>query len=235
MLNHQGCYDIGNVQHHAGVHFTPASTSNATGAKANIAVSFPNFITCSSALGSDGVSAWVAVAPGPTNPNGSQNAIVQVGIIRCNSPFNASCTNNEPRYFWARGGCGANIPVPFDLGSATSGNHNFRVKRDTSPNRYEFFVDDEEVDQILAADDAIDCWIAGDKEAQVIGETLDTGDINGRSSAKDSYDHMRAYRNGSWEDIGGSCGVTTGNTHHPMTCQIGWTSTTGTWMLTWSQ
>jgi hypothetical protein len=147
-----------------GVHYTSGSTY---------------FYACSlNNPGNDGPSTWIAIEPGSgSSQYNNFNAILQIGFIRCSSIAYSTCDNGVPHLFWGRGGCGANFPVPFDLGATVHGTHSYEIS--LSGSTYSLKENGVTRATILKTDGAIGCWTNQDTLADWSVERLDHGDSAG--------------------------------------------------------
>lgn len=160
---------------------------------------------CSTNIGNDGVSAWIAIVP--DNAPNSQ-AILQIGILNSNGPNGTG--GDSFKYFWANGGCGPIIPdqaIPEYLGVADRAGHTYKIN--TAGDHFNLLIDDVIVRSIDYDDGRISCWANGDKASQLAGETLDGGDHFSYSELESSADGQKlTFRyanfenaNGNWNDV----------------------------------
>lgn len=143
-----------------------------------------------------GPSYWVALVPGPGNPYfGNKQAILQIGIIKCQNPLYSVCTGS-PRYFWADGGCGVDQAGPVDLGPAPIGGITFAVRRQLN-SKYWLTADPVTSGYptvSLYTDDNngnISCWAFGAGNpigAQIYCERWDNGDNCGGLGSSNPID-----------------------------------------------
>jgi hypothetical protein len=178
--------------------------------RASIQVSNPSteFRPCTWSTGNDGASGWVAIVPGALNShNGQASAILQVGIIACNSYWLSACWNTQDRFFWAEGGCGLSLPDQQDLGPANTAGHLYEI-RHYSDNSYSLRIDSVSKLRFVATTHTdVSCWIGGDDKGQWAFERNDRGDGIGDmglySSLYSAYDmHGDPGDSGVWVNPG---------------------------------
>jgi hypothetical protein len=150
-------------------------TINRYGVSAYIDPAATYFRPCTSVLGNDGPSAWVALVPRSTAFGDS--AIVQLGIINCNYYWNSACAYPTPHYIWAQGGCNGAQPTPRDLGPADFGQHHYSIALSSSGNgRIYLWIDGVLKLYTSLGNGEISCWASGLRKAAWFGERLDYGD-----------------------------------------------------------
>lgn len=188
----------GDDQNHVGTYYD--SGLDIKGVKAAIDPLTATFQACSTFLGDDGPSAWVALEPGLGT---GKTGIIQVGIVNCNSPLYDVCDGpwDEPHYFWAAGGCG--FPAaPVDLGATGFGVHSYSISRRGSDGDYDIVVDGTRRHVVDSSHFTVQCWINGDKKAVWSGETWDKGDGFADSSNRLNFTGMgyQTATGGGWNN-----------------------------------
>ena len=171
-----------------------------------------------------GSNYWVALVPAPGNPHyNDPEAILQVGVIKCQNPLYAVCTGT-PQYFWAAGGCGyAPTAQPFG-GTAPVGGITFAV-RHIGASTYWLTADPLSsgypTQQGWTGDDNLAlCWAFGAGRpvaAQIMCERWDNGDNCGGIGGSNPIDfqtiRFQVSVDGQWY-IPGNAGSPLG----PVTC-----------------
>lgn len=166
----------------------------------------------------NGSSAWVGIVPGTGNPQyGNSNAVVQIGVVDCDSGLYSACLGNDPRLFIAWGGCNGVKPeartdlgvAPFDQGEwwlkfkVTRFSQKVKFRLDWSDGQeyvwtYEVWNTDPDF-----ADFA--CWIDGNTDVQYLFEKKDRADSVGwwdcGTSCAAGFWQLQKYANGVWEPL----------------------------------
>lgn len=205
------CDDEIAQNYHVGDWVNPVNGNNNRGIKADIKIESDYFYPgCTDGdpafpwddWGNDGPSAWVAITPGPGNPMAGQgHAILQMGIINCNAiGYAPPCTNTfTPHFFWARGGCGTELPVPLPIAGTVNDNqyYSFAIRREDNPVRFELKIDGVLKQTVYPDDAALHCWITEERQLQVFGETLEQADHIGTGNHRTVFWDIRIRYDGS--------------------------------------
>jgi hypothetical protein len=135
---------------------------------------------CTYNPGNDGASAWVSLTPAPgTSQHGNTDAIIQIGVIRCNSPLEVNCSPGTHKLFWAAAGCNASKPVAVvstTTVSFASTGHTFTILKYANDD-YKLFMDGTQYfNTIHASDWTVNCWAGDRTEADWYAEAADGGD-----------------------------------------------------------
>jgi hypothetical protein len=161
-----------------------------------------DFHFCADTTGTDvnqGSNAFVAF--GGT----STTAIIQIGMIQCDSLVFTDCaSNHNVSYFWAVGGCGGAIPYPHLFGNAlTYGNdYQFEIYDDGLGNFVMLALDQTSSGNswsvtIAKNTGAISCWDAT-WGLDWLGERNDRGDGLGSALHKTTFVDMYTHHAGVW-------------------------------------
>lgn len=155
-----------------------------------------------------GTAAWIAVIPGPDNPEYLAGGILQIGITRCAEP-------NYPEevcypslgsliLFWLSAGCG---PIPqFGqfLGAVNDDAHSYMIRHiSTGGSRYSLDFDGDYTGITkYANDNTLECWLPYQHSAHWSAETWDAADGIADSSAKLIFSDVRwrITDSGAWQD-----------------------------------
>jgi hypothetical protein len=214
------CVDGTATSRHAWVEKDPAggNTSWVTAAKGYIYIpSSSHFFPCNpTGVGNDGPTAWVSIVPGSGSGNyNNTNAILQIGVVRCNNPAYTACYNSVPHFWWARGGCGIYLPVPMDLGETTwSATHLYEIS--LLGTVYSLKIDGVTKASIDRSSNPINCWAQDDKAAVWSAERWDKGDSSGSNGATNQRNQFTTLRyatpaNNVWLSPSiTACGITPG-------------------------
>jgi hypothetical protein len=182
---------------------TTSPTANRTGVMASIKIASPadGFRPCSWTVGNDGSFAWIGLQSAVSDGDNDAE-IVQIGIGRCNNlAFGGTCLTNEPRFFWAVGGCNEDADAK-DLGPADLGSHNYKIRTVSITGGAKFVLSIDGVDrrEISLDDPDISCWAWGNRSAAWLFEKLDRGDGIGGIFGPSwmSWMHYQITRDGPW-------------------------------------
>jgi hypothetical protein len=190
-----GCSDTIPQGYHTG--FTTGTNYNGGWAYIDPDDLSSSFAICSprGPINNDGPAAYVGIQPGGS---GDTNAILQVGITKCDSPV-LGCDSAHTQYWTAAGGCGYPPIQNIWAGHVAGvGPHAYQIVRGTgsSSSWWYAYIDSTLIKQWNGATDShLSCWINGQYNRNLTfdGESADRGDSLGSPSGALYFTSMTYY------------------------------------------